>query len=291
MNRAYVSNEIDKSTLVHLGRRSTLEKLHTKLPAGMSFAKGKKMFPALVECLLEIERGDILSFISFVQTWNQPPLETLCLTFLDQVPKDHIEECYRTLATHIDTGCLDEFKLDIFSQAPGIASRAHAFIYPSTYLRLLFTSFPNLRIVLLRVPIGYDLDDGVVLDLARALGAQLEEFSLVTDDQRVKPKNTLGGLRALAKYCPYLEKLVITFDASSVPEEEAQAPTRQFGIAELDVGFSEIAAHSSAAVARFLSSHFPCLEHIKALVQTRRWKQVQDRLPIRQVRRSARKGA
>ncbi|KAJ7159945.1 hypothetical protein C8R43DRAFT_948023 [Mycena crocata] len=71
---------------------------------------------------------------------------------------------------------------------------------------------------------------------------------------------TLGCLRALGHYCPHLESLKITLDASVVPEYTASDCTPQTCLHKLTFPYSPIT--TPLAVARFLLVLFPTLESI-----------------------------
>ncbi|KAJ7867436.1 hypothetical protein B0H13DRAFT_1897581 [Mycena leptocephala] len=93
-----------------------------------------------------------------------------------------------------------------------------SYVIRAETLRVLF-SFTNLS--------GFDLDDEVVLDMAR-VWRRVEELRLAPAEKalsaRANMRVTLVGIQAIAAHCLYLRKLELVFDASDVPRSAAQLP-------------------------------------------------------------------
>ncbi|KAJ7133092.1 hypothetical protein C8R44DRAFT_549147, partial [Mycena epipterygia] len=147
-------------------------------------------------------------------------------------------------------------------------------------LRTLFC-FGNLTSVVIRSPLGFDLDDGAVLELARAW-PRLESLHLKSHVEQ--PRNpTLGCLQSFAEHCPSLRLLGITLDARQVPAPDHSSATRiiQRSLAILNVDSSPIAAPIS--VGRYLSGLFPCLRTVRANndeeYDSEVWLEVESMLP------------
>ncbi|KAJ6623296.1 hypothetical protein B0H10DRAFT_1786661 [Mycena sp. CBHHK59/15] len=129
------------------------------------------------------------------------------------------------------------------------------------HLRPLFC-FSNLTDVSLAPPVGFDLDDVTVSDMARAW-PHIQWLILGAGSYaHVASRVTLQGLYAFAQHCPELHFLQISLDASAVPLMELCGKTRvsQGRLTTLRVPCSTIVAPIS--VVAFLSSIFPKLSHI-----------------------------
>lgn len=159
-------------------------------------------------------------------------------------------------------------------------------------------AFTELTFVSLSAPVGFDLDDATLADLARAwpnitaLELDASEFA------HIAPGVTLGGLLPLAQHCPQLRDLHIALNASVVPDWESQKATdkkkkkrvRQWRLTGLHVSRSPIVA--PLAVAAFLSSVFPKLLQVHTekdrqqnpsqdtIALHKEWNVVQAALPV-----------
>ncbi|KAF8206107.1 hypothetical protein K438DRAFT_1756828 [Mycena galopus ATCC 62051] len=124
-------------------------------------------------------------------------------------------------------------------------------------------AFTALVKVILITPVGFDLDDTTIGDLARAW-PQIEELCLCASPHRhVYSRVTLEGIYAFAEHCPELEELSITLDASIIPQltvDGGRQRASQEALRRLDVGLSPVS--DGRAVGKFLSSVFPELSMI-----------------------------
>ncbi|KAJ7438137.1 hypothetical protein B0H11DRAFT_2105828 [Mycena galericulata] len=118
--------------------------------------------------------------------------------------------------------------------------------------------FPNLKSVFLDFSGGFNLDDGVISQLARAW-PNLEFLTFLHHElPRVAPRVTLAGLRDLARHCPRICRLQIEVDALVVPPIQTHAGTPvQTSLVRWDAGWSTIS--NAPAVADFLYDIFPRL--------------------------------
>ncbi|KAF7368701.1 hypothetical protein MVEN_00194800 [Mycena venus] len=126
-------------------------------------------------------------------------------------------------------------------------------------------SFVNLTSVHLSHPVGFDLDDAMVLRMARAWPCITSLSLLACPSHRISPRVTLRVLYAFAKHCPELEVLEMTFDATKVPKIRINGKRRrsQWSLSYLNVGLSPIS--KPRLVASFLSVIFPELAEIGTL--------------------------
>ncbi|KAJ6453917.1 hypothetical protein C8R45DRAFT_1112181 [Mycena sanguinolenta] len=252
---------LDLAALTHLGGLTTLRFLTTTLPASISFpsASSGTLFPHLQMAKLQIDRGDILGVTELVCTWDRPPLESLeiqfksksCYPFTSSIGVQSFQGFHDALITHCAPASLKIFELDVTDRRDSSASE---FVYPGHLLRSLI-GFTNLVVVSIQVLNGYELDDKVVSDLARAW-PQLTELHLGTMAYNHHPRTTLLSLQALAQHCPQLHTLEMTFDATTVPAAATTPHARiiQNSLVVLDPAFSRIS--DAFPVARFLSGIF-----------------------------------
>ncbi|KAJ7187410.1 hypothetical protein C8R46DRAFT_981703 [Mycena filopes] len=146
--------------------------------------------------------------------------------------------------------------------------------------------FTHLTSVILRPPTGIDLADNDILALANAW-SQLEHLSLRSRSAAQPLRATLRSLFHLARFCPDLETLAMSIDASVVPElGNRYVRVRQSNFNEWEVADSRIGA--PLAVARFLSELFPELFDIYTEMQSAasaalcgaKWGEVAEMLPV-----------
>ncbi|KAJ7789930.1 hypothetical protein B0H14DRAFT_2941984 [Mycena olivaceomarginata] len=123
----------------------------------------------------------------------------------------------------------------------------------SATFRILFC-FKNLTEVYINA-VSFDLDDAVLLEMARSW-PQLESLNLKLHTPPQPNHVTLHSLRSLARHCPDLRKLSMTFDASVIPLPDTS------GAHILQTSLTTIEPHCSPIldpfqVARFISGIFP----------------------------------
>lgn len=158
------------------------------------------------------------------------------------------------LAAHCPYQSLELLKLEFTDGWPPFQSSS-AFIHPGHLFRNLFF-FTNLTLLSISTPVGHDLDDATISDMARAW-PYMEELYLLGNIHPRPNTPTLLALYALAEYCPYLQTLDMTLDASIVPQLPINPGQRVFqrSLVSLNV------AHSFG-VARFISSIFVDLKQV-----------------------------
>ncbi|KAJ7511108.1 hypothetical protein B0H11DRAFT_2386649 [Mycena galericulata] len=181
--------------------------------------------------------------------------------------KRTIQELYSALASNCTHSSLKTISVGKPCRpGPMDPNQLNLYLVSGEELRPLFC-FRHLTHVSLSHTPGVDLDDGVILDMARAWPC-LEFLSLPSDSNcRLIPRLTLEGVYAFAKYCPNLESLTILFDATNVPKLKIRSKAggrrrvSQENLDYLDVAYSPIGTRPHR-VAEFLSTLFPFLEVI-----------------------------
>ncbi|KAJ7277902.1 hypothetical protein C8J57DRAFT_1465737 [Mycena rebaudengoi] len=108
---------------------------------------------------------------------------------------------------------------------------------------------------------GFDLDDEIVVQMARAW-PNIEKLNLLPKfDQHDSVDVTLDGLRAFAQYCPQFKTIGICVNATE-PAPMSGIPMSQRSLTQLDVGCSAIWRAKSAAA--FIVGHFSEVHSVTA---------------------------
>ncbi|KAJ7120043.1 hypothetical protein C8R44DRAFT_787561 [Mycena epipterygia] len=233
---------------------------------------------------LTLSQVDITLMTTLLGMCSQTPLVSLKLDFCPCPTVTAMEVFFTALAASSSHSSLITLSLGI-----DLASDFfEAFSNPSTFavndhsLRILFC-FPNLTTFSITSPVGFDVSTNTVVDLACAW-PRLENLGLLTLLQLIPVRVTLESLYFIAKHCPHLHSLAMTFDATVIPAAPKSIP--QQCMSSLGVALSPIS--TSGAVARILSDIFPNLQKIHTDfdddeeddgTEHRRWKEVESLLP------------
>ncbi|KAJ7699335.1 hypothetical protein B0H17DRAFT_1177129, partial [Mycena rosella] len=249
---------IDQGAFEHLGRLTTLRflnigELHRLEPSN---SLPRLSFPALATLHFRDTRLELAS--AYIGMLSESKLAMLDVAITAPATTPTTTHFYATLTIncpHPDLQILEVQNTEWYSQ--GIADPAH-YVVPSASLRLL-CCFPNLVVLRLQSPAGFDLDDATVWALARAW-PRLRILSLTadTDAEHHPSRVSLDALCAFAQHCPALAHLSITLDAVAVPPVEAASDRPiQTCLVMLNVAASPISTPSH--VAAFISKLFPTL--------------------------------
>lgn len=277
------------AALSHVGRLSTVTELHlASLPNTLRLLQPES--PAMFGHLRELSVGSVEIGVatSFFGLCSNTPLIEIHFTFRFCPTVAETDAFYNALRSNCSHTSLNLLALYILEVSPLAGDNS---LIPGSSLRTL-DCFVNLRTVSLTAPVGFDLDDPTIVQLAAAW-PNITSLTLETIISTVPPRITLQCLYSLAQNCPRLCSLRLAFDARSVP---APGPTRviQDCLESIDVESSPIS--NATPVARYLSSLFPNLTIIHtdfeeqdnddpaevenaAAVQHRLWMQVKDQIP------------
>ncbi|KAJ7644786.1 hypothetical protein FB45DRAFT_1053451, partial [Roridomyces roridus] len=243
---------VDLPALVHLGKLQTLTALKiSPMPVvPYSTMHDQGLFSSLVFADMFFEASDEQLVPEFIRTWTNPPLSSFTVTMAKTLSEQALCAVSAALSEHVDHKSLRTLSVKHHVRERGEALTGDIF-------RPL-VCFVNLTMVYILADNGYNLDDALMTELARAW-PHLETLNLETiwNDHRQAPLITLFSLRTLASHCPRLRELELTFDANSVPEPRPNERQLQFELASLDAAHSPIS--SAIDVARYLSAVFPNL--------------------------------
>ncbi|KAJ6573184.1 hypothetical protein DFH09DRAFT_1312432 [Mycena vulgaris] len=143
-------------------------------------------------------------------TWVKPTVESFAVDFAEGSPSDSTSDVYRLLPARISHESLKILYVKGKIEDPCPA-------HPGDLFRPLFY-FTNLVSLKIFMSCGPDVDDGTILDMARAW-PHLEELHLESHQQwpMAPPRTTLLALHAFSQHCRSLRRLDLSFDTVVVP--------------------------------------------------------------------------
>ncbi|KAJ7788929.1 hypothetical protein B0H14DRAFT_3575436 [Mycena olivaceomarginata] len=176
-------------------------------------------------------------------------------------------QLYAALASHFNHSTLQTLHIgfpeshSVMETTPPALSN---YLIDGPILATLFC-FGNLTEITLEPPVGFDIDDETVADMARAWPKLKSRCLIASSDLHHPSSMLLNGLCVFANHCYELTYLTIAFDASTVPpfDDSSVTAVSQSSLTSLDVGASPM-IHPSL-VAQFLSRLFPNLAIIRTL--------------------------
>ncbi|KAJ7165690.1 hypothetical protein C8R43DRAFT_1104268 [Mycena crocata] len=291
---------IDGVALQHLSRLSALKslELYNPLDVGDLASFCDLRFPALRAVRLSDTTIDVAT--SFVTVLSDCGLESFHAETGIAASAVTMHTFYTALANHLSHTALQNLNVadeeGVFQDMEAPPENAIAdYVINGRVLSTLFC-FGDLRSVFLKAPLGFDLDDTTVWDVARAW-PRLQDLCLETaTGLSYPPSMTLRGLRAFATHCPDLDFLSITFDTSTVPPLDNSQETRLSHDALTGLGVGVAPVPDPGNIARFLSTLFPNIGYITTyndwrwggvdadqsdeLARHSAWKQVEKMIPV-----------
>ncbi|KAJ6491112.1 hypothetical protein C8R45DRAFT_1213177 [Mycena sanguinolenta] len=233
---------LDQGALEHLRRLPTLRQLDI---GGIS--------PTFAE---------IEATTRFLGWCNKVPLIRFGVLFPAFGTADETHCLFTALAAGLAHSSMTDLTFDSDSNLTDLSASSHYRIRPESIRVLL--CFVNLTAISILSPVGIDLDNDTVAEMARAWpGIESLELSSYRSTT-TRPRVSLGCLLLFATYCRHMRRLVISFDGTVLPTPQPGAGNRspQHSLKHLDVEYSAISAPIS--VAGFLSGIFPRLEEISS---------------------------
>ncbi|KAJ7664071.1 hypothetical protein B0H17DRAFT_1143877 [Mycena rosella] len=131
-------------------------------------------------------------------------------------------------------------------------------------------SFANPVDVSLEHPVGFDLDDATILQMARSWPRLASLFLEARPLHHIHPRVTLEGVYFLAENCHSLRRLGMTVDVTSVPNirlDKERRRAAQKRLFTFDVSLSPVTNPGRVAV--FLAAIFPELRRIMTFYDNR----------------------
>ncbi|KAJ7200661.1 hypothetical protein B0H12DRAFT_1164373 [Mycena haematopus] len=267
--------ELDQAALVHLAQLPNLKSLRIAAtsqfyhPSPDVFPSASGTFPSLET--LAFVSAPLSYATTILELASNCPLVSLKMSGGSYRPTaTDARKFYAALAIHSSHTSLRSIAIPgdpngyYEPDTPIPPSATHLYAVGGDTLHPLF-SFANLVTVSLAHPVGFDLDDAVIGDMARAWPC-IQYLALTASPARHIPSRvTLEGLYAFAKYCSRLCNLYITFDATVVPDMMKNDNVRvaQQALESLDVDLSIVA--DPRLVGKFLAAIFPGLGAIGTL--------------------------
>ncbi|KAJ7697265.1 hypothetical protein B0H17DRAFT_1197656 [Mycena rosella] len=258
-------NDLDQAAFEHLASLSTLKSLtlenldyfpRVTSPPRLS---DTPRFSALHR--LEIWPGNLEVAIALIRALSGSPVASLDMTILVSPALAAISSLYRSVADsfHATLREIRIYACDPDDVVMFLTSPPEEYRIPADVLRLWFC-FQNLTEIWLQYYGGFDLDDGLVLEMARAW-PHLQSINIMPSSPTPVPRRvTVGGLSVFAHYCPDLVLVGIEVDATIIPAPGHQHPHTKLEV--LNVGYSPIADPST--VADFIFGIFPAIAEIRA---------------------------
>ncbi|KAJ7622917.1 hypothetical protein DFH06DRAFT_1231283 [Mycena polygramma] len=287
-------DKLDRAAIEHLSRLPTLQSLSLYSPQSRHLEPSSRcpsrtledsphyLFPALRDLCFSDTTFDFV------------------LEFLDMLTEGRLDgQLYAALASHLSHTALQILSVkraqDSEIDTPPAGTITN-YVVDRHSLQTLFC-FANLTDLHLQPPVGFDLNDVVVWEMARAWPKLTTLCLDAATDFHYPSSISIHGLRAFAKHCDDLAFLTITLDASTVPPDISSENISQSSLTSLDIGLSPIT--DSLAVAQVLSGLFPNLAGVhhdgdwvlsqhemhdddrmaEMRIDAARWKEAEARLP------------
>ncbi|KAJ7202458.1 hypothetical protein B0H12DRAFT_1162647 [Mycena haematopus] len=263
-------DKLDGPAIEHLSQLPALKSLRLEVPELIDLMPSSR-FRSLIEpqthrfsslCDLYFGNTTIEFVIEFLALLSNCCLVNFHVGTTVLVEKSTTRRLYAALATHLAHSTLQILFVDVPEEleieTPTTSTLAN-YVVDGSILATTFC-FANLTEIILRPPAGFDIDDPMAWDIARAWPRVHSLFLVAATELRHPSSMSLRGLSAFAKHCPELTYLGVTFDASTIPPPTPELIVSQMSLDSLDVSISPIT--DPPAVASFMSALFPNLATI-----------------------------
>ncbi|KAJ6522216.1 hypothetical protein DFH09DRAFT_1330695 [Mycena vulgaris] len=247
---------LDEGALEHLCRLPNLRRLHTRaLSPSLSAPPllDSPPFPSLCTLDLEVE---FESTTRLLKKCSGIPLAECHVISPVSATADESHALYTALAAGCSHSSLNKLTVHNNVDNVDVPNSAEYLVRPNS-IRILFC-FVNLTSVHILSPVGIDLDNEIIAEMARTWRG-IEYLRLSSNHAPAAlPRISLECLQSFARYCPRLRSLAITLHGTELPTPQSTSSScPQNGLGYLDIMYSGIS--DPIAVARFLSGIFPCL--------------------------------
>ncbi|RDB14878.1 hypothetical protein Hypma_016419 [Hypsizygus marmoreus] len=263
LRRLYVTR-LNGDALLHAAKLPELQHISFTSREGLQFPDTSSIstFPALVDLLLDCDDfsfcvdllrsmapGAVLEWIS-LKAYNAPPPG---FGWRDLANALH-DTCSHSSPQRITIW--DDFEKEDGSE---VEDFGEDLMIVTEHLRPLL-HFSHITNIDLYSRYGFDLDDTLLRDLAKAW-PRLQYLSIKGGPPQGRiPRVTIASLRILARHCKHLQTITMAFDARLVPPPKASQRVFSTRLFILDVIGSSIS--NAVKVAAFLSDVFPRLASV-----------------------------
>ncbi|KAF8218188.1 hypothetical protein K438DRAFT_1796477 [Mycena galopus ATCC 62051] len=266
--------KLDRVALEHLSRHCSLRSLRLDLPALLDLELSTPFYSMMDSPTpsfsalrhLHLDDTTIEFVLEFLQFLSNCCLVDFYVGTVEPVIKSTTRRLYAALASRLSHPRLQTLQVSFPEEETEmrnpLGDTPANYAIDGSILAALFC-FANLTNIELVPPVGFDIDDTVAQDIARAWPrVKFLRLDGGTDLRHPSyPRMTLLGLKAFAKHCRALVSLFIAFDASTVPSfNDSPNTVPQFSLTFLHVDIAPI--NDPPAVAAFMSSLFPNLMEI-----------------------------
>ncbi|KAJ7606924.1 hypothetical protein FB45DRAFT_1040674 [Roridomyces roridus] len=211
-------------------------------------------FPTLRTLELDAEIEAPTRFLEWADGISLVDLTVVC-------PLLKVHRLFSAIETGISHSSLQQLAFHSSDNSfDGAHVAAHLIRGPS--LRHLFC-FVNLTSLSVSTPVGFDLDDETVTDMARSW-RHIEYLDLQALCGTPAPRATLRCLQAFPQYCPQLTSLSMSFDATVLPESHGAVSLQT--LRYLNVEGSPIG--DAVSVGQYINAIFPSLRRVETLADT-----------------------
>ncbi|KAJ7259097.1 hypothetical protein B0H12DRAFT_1279178 [Mycena haematopus] len=220
-------DKLDRPAIEHFAQLPALKSLSLEVPDLMDL-RPSSQFRSLMEpqtrrfsSLRDLDLGNttIEFAIEFLDLLSNCCLVEFYVSTTVLAEKSTTRRFYAALANHLSHSTLQILFVDVPEgdeiEAPATLTLANYVVDGSILAAAL--CFVNLTEIILLPPVGFDIDDAMAWDIARAW-PRVHYLSLTAATELHHPSSmSLRGLRAFATHCPELTHLSVTFGASTVP--------------------------------------------------------------------------
>ncbi|KAJ7135140.1 hypothetical protein C8R46DRAFT_1139540 [Mycena filopes] len=268
---------LDLAAFMHLSGLESLDTLDVVLQPSLFFPATltSTLFSHLESTTIQVDGVSLRALLSFMRSWNSPRLYSFDVALEFCPTPAEVDELYVTLASHCSHESLETVSAQYDFPDPDLGDISQ-FVNHGNGLRPLF-NFHRLHTVRIHSAAGFDFDDALLGDMARAW-PNITHLSFDCDTQACAPRGTLAALRAFATHCPHLSGLVLTLDATAIPPPVAATEVVVRHPALLTWSASESPITNAFDVARFLSEIFRNLEDVSGENRDL-WREVRRSLP------------
>ncbi|KAF7335756.1 hypothetical protein MVEN_02231300 [Mycena venus] len=282
------------AALQHISQLPQLTSLELKgLPTSLAASERLPPFTSPYLHTLTLGPSEIDAATKFLRSFSEISLTYFSFILKTCVSVAKIDAFFEAFRTACCETSLESFTLGNHANIFPPPESQKDYMITSRSLRIL-SCFGNIKRLSILSPVGFDVDDATVAQLAVAW-PRMESIVLQTDLMDLPSSMTLRALHSLAVHCPQLRSVGMEINACPVPSHLGPRVS-QDTLSYIDVGGSSIV--HAPSVARYLSSFFPNLttiytqrdgmdnehpdeveQHRDAIAHHLLWKQVEDQIP------------